>query len=189
MSYSQPKYDDEFVSDRKPSLGQQEQLHPLLNVSVPKGVEYIQVDDPSFGSGWADTLIYHTGVGFLTAGSAGLAVGVLQGIRQTAGIPHLKLRANGILNAATRRGHIYANSVAAVVLSFHLVKKIANLALSNEEADIKSYVGTGALIGSLYNIPLSTDWKKLAMSTSLGALFGAAGFLFTVQPKDDRLLQ
>lgn len=69
MSYSTPKYEEEFVSDRALSSGpiQQtpEQYHPLLNVSVPKGVEYISVDDPAISTGWGDTLIHHTGTAFL----------------------------------------------------------------------------------------------------------------------------
>lgn len=35
------------------------QLHPLLNMPIPKGVEYMSVDDPQASSGWGDSLMYH----------------------------------------------------------------------------------------------------------------------------------
>ncbi len=35
------------------------QLHPLLNMPIPKGVEYMTIEDPNVGSGWGDTLVYH----------------------------------------------------------------------------------------------------------------------------------
>jgi hypothetical protein len=34
------------------------QLHPLLNMQVPKGVEYMSVEDPQASAGWGDALMY-----------------------------------------------------------------------------------------------------------------------------------
>jgi hypothetical protein len=34
------------------------QLHPLLSMPIPKGVEYLSVEDPQASAGWADSLMY-----------------------------------------------------------------------------------------------------------------------------------
>ena len=34
------------------------QLHPLLSMPIPKGVEYMSVEDPQASAGWGDSLMY-----------------------------------------------------------------------------------------------------------------------------------
>jgi hypothetical protein len=34
------------------------QLHPLLSIPIPKGVEYMSVEDPQASAGWGDSLMY-----------------------------------------------------------------------------------------------------------------------------------
>lgn len=63
-----PTYMDEHSGDKKstaaapPPPPQQVQdplqLHPLLNMPIPKGVEYTTIEDPTASSGWGDSLMY-----------------------------------------------------------------------------------------------------------------------------------
>lgn len=67
-----PTYIEEHEQQNQPKQTQQQaaappnqqyvdpiQLHPLLNMPIPKGVEYMSVDDPQASSGWGDSLMYH----------------------------------------------------------------------------------------------------------------------------------
>lgn len=89
------------------------------------------------------------------------------------GNPHLKLRVNGILNGMGRRGSLYANSAAAAgifitshsnqlltnyptVLSFHLFKKVAALARSNDDDDVYNYIGSATAVGGIIGAARTT---------------------------------
>eukprot|EP01111_Echinosteliopsis_oligospora_P010087 TRINITY_DN307_c0_g1_i1.p1 TRINITY_DN307_c0_g1~~TRINITY_DN307_c0_g1_i1.p1 ORF type:complete len:187 (+),score=83.31 TRINITY_DN307_c0_g1_i1:70-561(+) len=152
--------------------------HPLLDVAVPKGIEYSTLDDTVMGgSNWTDSFIQQTGFAFLIGGGVGTAVGTLQGIRQTTGNPHMKLRVNGILNAAGRRGSLWANSAAAVVLTFHCSRKVVSLAVKNKDDDAINYIGCAVAVGALLGAAKGT--KQGIMGAIMGAGIGTIGYLGT----------
>jgi hypothetical protein len=182
-----PTYMDEFEKkkDRREEDLNPIAYHPLLNVPVPKGVEYVNVDDPQFGSGWGDALTYHTGVAFFSGGVAGGTYGILQGLRQTAGLPHMKLRVNGILNACGRRGGMAARSLAAAVLSFHMIKKVVSLARGNDDNEPINFVGSAAAVGGL--IGATHGVRSAAIGTVAGGVIGAVGLFGTQSLKKEQI--
>eukprot|EP00026_Physarum_polycephalum_P013347 Phypoly_transcript_13740.p1 GENE.Phypoly_transcript_13740~~Phypoly_transcript_13740.p1 ORF type:complete len:197 (+),score=35.57 Phypoly_transcript_13740:393-983(+) len=151
------------------------QLHPLLSMPIPKGVEYMSVEDPQASAGWGDALMQQTGTAFLIAGGVGGFMGTLEGIKQTTGNPHMKLRVNGILNGMEKRGLMFANTAAAGVLTFHLLKKIVSLARGNDEDEAVNFIGSAAVVGGMMGAARGA--RPGIVGALIGATCGAIAYL------------
>merc|ERR1712199_82301 len=66
---------------------------------------------------WGEKLTYSLGVSYLAGGLLGASYGLVEGIRQGAGLP-TKLRINRILNFAGFRGGKLANGLGAMTLLY-----------------------------------------------------------------------
>lgn len=105
--------------------------------------------DSSFRRSWGERLTYHVGWAYLLGFTGGGAIGVAQGLRESAG-ERQRIRINSVLNATGRRGPGLGNSLGCLAMMCSLFESIAYNVRGTD--DFLNPAGAAALTGTLYKI-------------------------------------
>lgn len=134
------------------------QLHPLSGLNQDT-LDYITLEDSALdelpGSrsvlpsrGWSDDLCYGTGTTYLAGLTLGGAWGLAEGLRRTPVTAPPKIRLNGVLNSATRRGPFLGNSAGVVAMVYNVFN--SGLGYARGKHDSVNSIIAGGLSGMVF---------------------------------------
>jgi inner membrane translocase subunit Tim23 len=138
------------------------------------GLDYVFPEDykPTRKKSGQEQLTYLAGSAYLCGALSGGLLGLSAAMRESVGKTG-KLRLNAVLNASSKRGALYANSLGVLALLF----SISETGLHNMTHDdtALNYAGAGALTGAIFK---STRGLRVAGMWSLGGAAVALGAVY-----------
>lgn len=140
-------------------------------------LEYLFEDEyVANGPSWGARICYGAGITYLTGLAVGGTWGLLDGLRNPAGITR-RLRINCIMNACTARGPFVANNIAMLALLYNLIHG-GVIKLRDGRYDLASSVASAAAAGIIYK---STRGVR-AMGVA-GGIFGSGMLAYQLAKK------
>jgi Tim17/Tim22/Tim23/Pmp24 family len=142
----------------------------------PSGLDYVFPEDykPTRKKSGQEQLTYLAGSAYLFGALSGGALGLAVAMRESAGKTG-KLRLNAVLNTASKRGALYANSLGVLALLFS-VSETGFHNMTHDDTAL-NYAGAGALTGAIFKstrgIRMAGIWGVGGAAVALGAVYAS----------------
>eukprot|EP01112_Ceratiomyxa_fruticulosa_P014718 TRINITY_DN423_c0_g1_i1.p1 TRINITY_DN423_c0_g1~~TRINITY_DN423_c0_g1_i1.p1 ORF type:complete len:195 (+),score=25.60 TRINITY_DN423_c0_g1_i1:223-807(+) len=148
--------------------------HTLLNSQTQKGVEYVEIEEPQNSGGWGEQLLYHTGTAFIAGGAGAGLTALIPAWYQYSRSFTRKVGRLTVAAIYTKSVLPTANTAAAVMCSYHLIRKSISLGLRSDDS-LSAYSLAGGIVGALLG---ASPKSKLPYPKTMSGVIGlAAGFL------------